>query len=351
MALFSPSLRISVMLGMSLVVACNEAPEPPAEKQQVREEVEKPLRVDPATRRLAAQAVGEALQIPVGSERDIVLREISRNLRHSHRDLALEAARGMSADYEARSFEPGPDELTVELTKMMNQQMVPIRKCMALAVQAKRIPRTHEALTEFEAEARKYCIYEGPPEPPPPPPYEALVMIADALPPGETRADLLSLAMAIEMDAPLKARAALQRLRVLLPQLEPSVRAEMLQLLDTWSIDVLEQKPDAAIARVAKLKRTDREEGELQAAYLVSQLIDEGYTEHALRALSLLPKPRNCEDFIGSTGIQFYGGKQNLARFVDRLPTWLELRRLCPNGLSARTKAELSSKPDGSTWL
>src|SRR3546814_3704967 len=53
---------------------------------------------------LAARAVFEAESMPAGRERDVVLREISRNLRHVDRDQAIAAAKAMSEDYELRTF-------------------------------------------------------------------------------------------------------------------------------------------------------------------------------------------------------------------------------------------------------
>src|SRR3546814_9569731 len=47
---------------------------------------------------LAARAVIEAESMPAGRERDVVLREISRNLRHADRDQAIAAATAMSED-------------------------------------------------------------------------------------------------------------------------------------------------------------------------------------------------------------------------------------------------------------
>lgn len=53
---------------------------------------------NPATRGLAEQAIRQAFSMARRSDRDHVLRDVSRNLRHAHPDLALAAANGMVED-------------------------------------------------------------------------------------------------------------------------------------------------------------------------------------------------------------------------------------------------------------
>src|SRR3546814_20035499 len=60
--------------------------------------------------------------MPAGRERDVVLREISRNLRHVDRDQAIAAAKAMSEDYELRTFSGRPDKLTRRIITQQNDR-------------------------------------------------------------------------------------------------------------------------------------------------------------------------------------------------------------------------------------
>jgi hypothetical protein len=78
---------------------------------------------------LAVRAVAAAKSMPAGRERDVTLREVSRNLRHADRDRAIEAASAMSEDYELRTFSPGPDKLTRQIVAQQDEQRSEDRAC------------------------------------------------------------------------------------------------------------------------------------------------------------------------------------------------------------------------------
>src|SRR3546814_19686429 len=67
--------------------------------------------------------------MPAGRERDVVLREISRNLRHVDRDQAIAAAKAMSEDSELRTFSGRPDKLTRRIITQQNDRSSRFREC------------------------------------------------------------------------------------------------------------------------------------------------------------------------------------------------------------------------------
>src|SRR3546814_623631 len=199
---------------------------------------------------LAARAVIEAESMPAGRERDVVLREISRNLRHVDRDQAIAAAKAMSEDYELRTFSGRPDKLTRRIITQQNDRSSRFRECKHFIERLK--PGRADAADERRI--RDCFAMDAPPSivTPPFPPFELILWAPDALPAGPTKAQLLYMATWKSVpDRPVAgASDAIRKLRALLPRLDGDTRREASAWLETTSVDIVKGRPADAIDRV-----------------------------------------------------------------------------------------------------
>lgn len=354
-----PLIKLSAMLPFILLASCQaeSAAQPQDGKKEPEQAEASPAgrpKFDRATRAIAENAVREGLSMLSGRERDVVLRTISRNLRHAHRDLAIKAARGMADPSELHSFDPGPDELTVQIKEMLASQREDANICKALARRTNELRREEESLTDFEAQANTHCLPHGFGDivPPPTAPFETLIAVADALPAGRTKAEILDLALYKSWNSPPldRARIALARLRTLKPHL-PSKEGQMVsKWLDNYKVDLIDGEPNAAIARVRGLVESDAIDARTEVAGLISDLIELGETDRAIQALALLPPSADCEEPSKGFGSLYFIAlgtfrhSTNLARFLDRLPSSDSFHRICPNGLPHEMAANLEFK-------
>lgn len=291
--------------------------------------------------------------MPAGRERDVALREISRNLRYADRDHAIEAAAAMSEDYELRTFGPGPDKLTRQVSAQQDDQNSEDRACERFIERLK--PGSANAAEERRI--RDCFSMDAPPGivPPPIPPFRLILIAADALPPGPTKAQLLYRATWDSVpDRPAGgALNAVHRLRALLPLLEGDTRREAAGWLETTSVDLIEGKPDDAIARVrrgfAQLPRSDEDllsEPATQAQGLIADFLRARDFDRAIRVTNLLPPSADCamvDD--GLTGVtEFVLPMQDsgvVATYLARLQASGSLMRLCPKGLGDEIAADV----------
>lgn len=307
------------------------------------------------TRPLAAEAVTLARTMAPGRERDVTLREISRNLRHAHRDIALEAARAMSEDYEVKSFGPGPDELTQALLRQVAGSRQVASRCSEFA-RTVATGRAQGNLAQREAEARRCYIHEGPVpiDGLPTPPFEDLIRVADALPAGDTKAQLLSIALYTTWDElpSDQGSIALAHLRSLQPHLSGEAARQVAQLLDSYQVDLLDGRPAAAIERLRAHSADPAHDHplndpETNVAALISDLIRRGEQDNAIAALQLLKPGAECALFgdglgkIYTVALSNWYAEPRLADFLDRFLGSTEEKRLCPRGVDPEMLAEL----------
>lgn len=282
--------------------------------------------------------------MPVGRERDVALREVSRNLRHVDRDHAIEAAAAMSEDSELRTFRPGRDRLYDTVA-----EAEPSREGRACERSIERL-RPGKADAAVDRQIRDCFSMDAPPGivPPPIPPFRLILVAADALPPGSTKAQLLYMATwdGVPERPAGGAADAVRRLRVLLPLLDGDTRREATEWLETTSVDLIEGRPDNAVARVRRsLARMSQSDAELllsgprmQAWTLVVDLLRIGDVEHAMRATELLPVSETCSTpDIGTGDVISHAvrlaDRTTLIAYMGRLRGTGLLSRLCPKGL------------------
>lgn len=291
--------------------------------------------------------------MPAGRERDVALREISRNLRYADRDHAIEAAAAMSEDYELRTFSPGPDKLTRQVLAQQDEQGSEDRTCERSIERLK--PESANAADERRI--RDCFSMDAPPGivPPPIPPFRLILMAAGALPPSPTKAQLLYMATWDSVpDRPAGGAVdAIHRLRALLPLLDGDTRREATGWLETTSVDLIEGRPDDAIARVrqgfARKPSTATslsDEPATQAQGLISDFLHARDFDRAIKVTNLLPSSADCamvDD--GLTGVtEFVLPMQDsgvVATYMARLQASGSLARLCPKGLGDEIAADV----------
>jgi len=273
---------------------------------------------------LATRAIAEAKSMPSTYHRDIALRAISRNLRWVDCDLAREAASAMEDKDELRTFGRCPDDLGGMEPSRPGKGEEP--RCV------EDVRRLISSGADKERRLRDYFDLDGPPRAV----YalscsfEATTMAADALPPGDTKVALLFRATS-DGEPDSDRRMAVQRLRALLPRLDGDLRTEAQGWLDTADIDLIEDRPDAAIDRV-------RRAFEPQQAYgLIGHFLRERDIERAVTVTGLLPPSSDCTRYDeGLTGLFSAGLPHNapvIADYLDHLRAGGIWDRLCPNGV------------------
>lgn len=296
---------------------------------------------------LAARAVADAKAMPAGLPRDEVLREVSRNLRHADRAAAIEAARAMSDDYELRSFDPGPDKVLEPFLRGLREQASEADGCETFILGRKPGQRVS---ADVEQRIRNCFFMDAPPGivAPTLPPFHIILAAAESLPPGRTKAQLLYMATwdSIARRPPGGARDAVQRLRALLPQLDPEVRKEATGWLETTSVDLIEDQPDRAIERVrAAFRRPVDPDAALfdepatQASGLIGDFLFANDIGRAVEVTTLLPSSNDCwmvdDGFTGvvSFVLPVVRDEAAVGAYLDRLTETGTLSRLCPRGV------------------
>ncbi len=141
------------------------------------------------------------------------------------------------------------------------------------------------------------------------------------------------------------ALVAVRRLRALIPLLEADTQAEAANWLETTSIDLIEEKPDAAIDRVrqALAQRPSpaasvAEQPSTQAQGLIADLLRAGDMDRAVEVTALLPASDDCSAVDGGlTGVFFWvvplQDESVIAAYMAHLQESGLLDRLCPRGL------------------
>lgn len=301
---------------------------------------------------LAVRAVAAAKSMPAGWERDVTLREVSRNLRYADRDQAIEAASAMSEDYELRTFGPGPDKLTRQIVAQRDEQRSEDRAC----------ERFVERLSPGRASAaddrriRDCFSMDAPPGivPPPVPPFRLILLAADALPAGPTKASLLYMATWDSVpDRPAGgAVEAVRRLRALIPLLAGETHRELMAWLDTTSVDLIEGRPDDAVDRIRRSFARQQVRGDApspepgqQAQGLIADFLHARDLDRALAVTNLLSSSDDCAAVDdGLTGVlQWVLPTQDstiVAAYMTRLTMSGALAHLCPKGLGSELAAE-----------
>ncbi|MGB3942271.1 MAG: hypothetical protein WBK96_12330 [Candidatus Manganitrophaceae bacterium] len=301
---------------------------------------------------LAARAVAEAKLMKPGRARDVTLREISRNLRHAERDHAIEAARAMSEDYELRSFGPGPDPLDRLLAEQVKQADAEDDKCGGF-IKSLAASRPDQA---NEARVRECLHLDDPPGivARPLPPFRVIMAAANALPPGRTKAGLLYMATwdAVPDRPAGGARDAVQQLRALLPDLDGELRREAESWLETTKVDLIEGRPDAAIARVRAAMRNASMEDSLgdspadKVQGLIGDFLATKDVARAVAATDLLAPSADCVQVYGNLPAVFQwvlssqANEAVVSAYLDRLQSTGTWARLCPNGMDQELVAE-----------
>lgn len=282
------------------------------------------------------------MSLPRGPDRDTVLRDVSRNLRHAHPDLARRAAAGMVEAYERESFTGRPDPVLIGLNGMWDRQADLRRACAALGVLGPPERASAAELARRDETARECAYLNGISEVDRSafPPVATVLAVARVLPVGMTRAELLYHALYRTWDdKPEVARHALAELRRSAASLRGEDRDAVREMLDDWHVDLLDGDIDAAIARV-RADALGPEAFPMAAsaavAGLATALAKADRTGDAIRAIALLPSDE-CQGTSGlsvlpslASGI---GDARKAALFVSRLIAAPELRRVCPNGL------------------
>lgn len=301
---------------------------------------------------LAVRAVAAAKSMPAGRERDVTLREVSRNLRHADRDQAIEAASGMSEDYELRTFGPGPDKLTRQIVAQQDEQRSEDRACERFVERL----RPGGASAADDRRIRDCFSMDAPPGivPPPIPPFRLILLAADALPAWPTKASLLYMATWDSVpDRPAGGAAeAVRRLRALIPLLAGETRREAMTWLDTTSVDLIEGRPDDAVDRIRRSFARRQATGDAplpepgqQAQGLIADFLHARDLDRALTVTNLLSPSDDCAAVDdGLTGVlEWVLPSQDstvVAAYMTRLTTSGILARLCPKGLSSEIAAE-----------
>lgn len=291
--------------------------------------------------------------MPAGRERDVALREISRNLRHADRDRAIKAAASMSEDYELRTFSPRPDKLTGQVLAQQREQNSDDRACERFVESLK----PASATPADDRRIRECFSMDAPPGivPPPIPPFRLILVAADALPPGPTKAQLLYMATWDNVpERPVGGAAhAVRRLRALVPLLDGDTRRQAVERLDTIEVDLIEGRPDDAIARIQSGFAKKRATGErllpepgTQAQGLIAEFFKARDFDRAMLVTNLLPPSADCtmvDD--GLTGVAGWvlptQESTVVATYMARLESSGSLARLCPNGLGEEIAAEV----------
>lgn len=302
---------------------------------------------------LAARAVAEAKLMKPSTARDVTLRQISRNLRHAERDHAIEAARAMSEDYEQRSFGPGPDPLTRMVVEQAKQADAVDNRC-ARFIENLAASRP----TSANEDRIRECLHMD--DPPgivarPLPPFRIIMAAANALPPGRTKAQLFY--MATWHSVPNRptdgARNAVQHLRALLPNLDGELRREAGNWLETTEVDLIEGRPDAAIARVRSAMRgAGGTEASLsdspatKAQGLIGDFLTAKDVARAVAVTNLLAPSVDCSQVYENLPAVFQWvlsprtDEAVVAAYLDRLQATGTWARLCPNGMDQELVAE-----------
>ena len=285
----------------------------------------------------AARAVAEAKTMPPGRPRDITLGAISWNLRDVDRPQAMEAARAMSHDSVYRYFRRKP---------VVQTQPTEVDPCDTFILSLK---STHSAKGEIDSRIRACFRMDEPPHVfyLPQRPYPQIMKAANALALGKTKAELLF--MAIWDSVPDRPRGgaleAVQRLRALRPQLDRDLQNEVNGWLETPRVDLIEGKPDSAIARVRLAFQwpadpSDRlaSQPAVQAHGLISHFLRERDVDRAVEVTGLLAASQDCRGVgQGLTGVIRYAlphfREEAVHAYLQRLREAGTPARLCPNGL------------------
>ncbi len=273
----------------------------------------------------------------------------------------------MSEDYELRTFSTGQDELIHQVVERHDAQDSDRRACERFVERLK--PGNVNAADDrrirdcFSMDASGIV-------PPPLPPFRLILSAAGSLPPGPTKAQLLYMATWDGVaDRPAGgARDAVDRLRALIPFLVGDTRRRVVGWLDSTSVDLIEGRPDDAVARVrrgvgrAAAAAGGRARGgaarappataglssepATQAQGLIADFLAARDFERAVEVTNLLPPSTDCvmvDD--GFTGIvELVLPTQNsktVAAYVSRLQASGSLARLCPNGLDDELAADM----------
>lgn len=179
-------------------------------------------------------------------------------------------------------------------------------------------------------------------------PFPQIMMAANALAPGRTKVGLLFMATGDSVsDRPRGgALEAVHRLRALRPQLDRDLQNEVNGWLETPRVDLIEGKPDAAIARVRLVFRRPPDPSdwsaprpEDQAYALISHFLWERDIDRAVEVTGLLAASQDCRGVgQGMTGLINRAlppsyREEAVHAYLQRLREAGTPARLCPNGL------------------
>lgn len=285
----------------------------------------------------AALAVAEAKTMPPGRPRDVTLGATAWNLREVDRPRAMEAARAMSDDSVYRHFLRKP---------VVQTQPTEVDPCDTFILSLKAM---RAAKGEIDGRIRACFHMDDPPHAfyVDSRPFPQIMMAANALAPGRTKVGLLFMATGDSVsDRPRGgALEAVQRLRALRPQLDRDLQKEVNDWLETADVDLIEGKPDAAIARVRLVFRHPPDpsdwsasQPEDQAYALISHFLQERDVDRAVEVTGLLAASQDCRGVgQGLTGVIHYAlphfREEAVHTYLQRLRDAGISERLCPNGL------------------
>ena len=293
-------------------------------------------------RALANEALTEALTLPAGYKRDVVLRAVSRNLRwFGQQDAGVRAARAMT--------DGGSTELPAAASSS-RPRYVPLGEAYPAGNPCDsglwREASGGEATTPKAREAwARTCLLErdfhwiGLPK------VEQVRTVAAMLPSGETKAQVLAMLIRTYRD-----RETLKFVTMQLQQSGDSLprpgREGLAGMLRNPAGLYKLGRAEEALAAARSSRAFD------PRAELIRLLIEAGDAATAATVFELLtssppPDGEDCFDWFGPIGglqLAYLGNagspSSGLGDFLDRLPASPLFRRVCPNGLNAEMEVE-----------
>ena len=290
----------------------------------------------------AREAIAEAMTLPPGNKRDLVLRAVSRNLRwFGFPEQGLAAARAMS--------DGGLDEVPAD-NVVRQPRFVPLKDAMPSGnpcdaglwqEERGRVAKTPKARAAWA----NRCLltrdfhWIGLPE------RAEVRAAAEALPPGDTKAQLLAMLIRSYGDAATLGYVAgeVERIGAALPA---EARAGLTTMLGEPAIlHRLGREPEALAAALKATEFGDK-------ARYIQLLVQEGDIDPAMAVFETLGATppefaETCDgwfDRFGGLDLQLGYVREPVAgvgAFLDRLPASPTFRKACPTGFDAETIVDL----------